>query len=592
MKISKGLKRWLLTLFYLGFVTIPLWTKAYQVNQNIVEQTGTAGLGAWQSITNDAVVYAILFLLLFLTFTRFPGRIVSGIIRLFVIVALFINVCDVVVLKNYHTHLALRDVVKYASYSGKYAEQIGVANTFYIVLGAALIMGLIVFFVIDTRPSRKRAVPMLIAGLVFIAIIPFRGSREYPHSWIFMNPYEYNMMILPESRNYSEEFTAKTSFKEKKICATGKGQRPNIIILMVESLSSYQSDFFSGIEDWTPSLDSLAEENLAFTEFYANGFITEDGEVAMLTGRLPIYPPSSFTKGGSTSFRGFYAIDGALPQILAERGYETEFLTTSDLGFSNTGAWALSIGFEHVEGSEAGCYADLPRYHFNSVPDEALITRILDRVDEREDPFFIFVKTVSTHHPFIDPSTGEHDRAGTVFRYADRQIGRLARGLSDMGFFENGMLIITGDHHAMLPFSREEIELFGWDRAPHRVPLVIVNGIQDLEERPFQHVDIYNSIVNLTSDRICTSEWRGHLFGERIPPRYIAMRRGDNRSNVSVLADDKHYTVRLKGDRTKLLGEADDDLSAQITGRINALRISGLKRENGYMSSIHGAFKK
>lgn len=126
---------------------------------------------------------------------------------------------------------------------------------------------------------------------------------------MYKNVAEYNYTTLSQSALYSEEFVkkviAETSYKDTKFCRKHKPQRKNIIILMVESLSSYQSKFFSGINNWTPHIDSIAANNLSFTNFYANGFTTEDALIAVLTGVLPFYAPAIYSNGGGTCFKGF-----------------------------------------------------------------------------------------------------------------------------------------------------------------------------------------------------------------------------------------------------------------------------------------------
>ena len=46
-----------------------------------------------------------------------------------------------------------------------------------------------------------------------------------------------------------------------------------------------KSPLLGGPLDWLPRLDALARANHYFTHFYANGFNTIGGEVALLTGR-------------------------------------------------------------------------------------------------------------------------------------------------------------------------------------------------------------------------------------------------------------------------------------------------------------------
>lgn len=346
---------------------------------------------------------------------------------------------------------------------------------------------------------------------------------------------------------------------------------------MMESLSSYQSSYFSGIKNWTPNLDSIAKRNRAYTNFYANGFTTEDGEISLLTGLLPIYKPSSHTRGGGSSFKGFFGVDTSLPNILKQQEYKVEFLTTADLSFANTKNWAASVGFDYIEGSEHPYYNTWEKFHFDSAPDEALYNRVLDRVAVNSDKhnFFLFIKTVSTHHPFVNPDNMNKSEK-EVFEYADKQLGIFYKKLVDTDYFNNGLLIIVGDHHAMIPLKKEEIELFGARNAAARVPMLISHGDKNQSTVTTQHqqTDIYNYLTAITSSTQCYSDWQGNILGKK-PAKYIAHRRGDNRNIISIFSHGKEYSVLLDGDNTRITSDEnlDKETNRAIIDKINGVRL-------------------
>ncbi|MFP4459833.1 MAG: LTA synthase family protein [Candidatus Zixiibacteriota bacterium] len=577
-----------MNLLYLVIFTIPLWTRMYHVESYVSEKTGYIGTGAWMTLLNDGIVYAFVFFMLYLAFAKFTKRTVSIFLKLFMLIVLLLNITDVVIIKNFNAHLTLSDILKYSPYLDDSMQFIGILEAIGILIGIMIIVVILMAFIMDNYKTKegKRSKVFLITAILFALLSFFRFSNQYSHSWMFRNVYEYNVMLMSEAAGYSSDFRKELlDYKEKRICIENEPHYPNIIILMVESLSNYQSEYFSGIRDWTPNLDSIARENCAFRNFYANGFITEDGSISILTGKFPIYAPASYSRGGSTSFNGFYDMQQAMPGVLSRHGYSTEFITTANLGFSNTGEWAESIGFDYVEGHEHPYYDNFQRYHFKAAPDAALMDRLLQRVDEKEDDekFFIFSKTVTSHHPFINPESGKKDAEAEVFQYTDRQIGRFYNSLDSMNYFDSGILIITGDHHAMLPFKKEEIEKYGSQKAQMMVPLVIVDGRNCAYDQPMQQIDVYNSIKNLVSNKLCYSEWRGHLFEPKIiSPKYIAARRGDNRTHVSVFNNGKHYLIKLKGDKTKIVEpeEIADNIENKILDKINSTRISAaLRRE-------------
>lgn len=564
-------------------LAIPLFLKGLYVDNFIYHYTSTRLLGFSQVLANDAMFYCGLVLLLYMSFLPQINRLFTALFRLSAFILFIIYIIDYIVIANFNTHLAVGDAVKYADYSYKYIQQIyGLNNTGILLITAVILIPLILFSFSKRKITDlhyKKLPVFVIAGLPLIS--GFSDNQKYAHSWIYKNVIDYNLTILSESSAYSDNFLKSFSFNEESNCRTESIKHKNIIILMVESLSAYQSQYFSGINNWTPNIDLIASQNHAFKNFYANGFITEDGEIALLTGLHPIYPPSSYSDDGGTSFHSFFDIQNSLPNILKKYAYQTEFLTTADLEFGNTGNWAKSIGFDYIEGHNQPEYSKWERFHFQAAPDEALYLRALDRVKHNSGKnFFLFIKTVSSHHPYINPEN-KHKSESEAIIYTDKQIGRFYQQLQSSGFFENGLLVIVGDHHSMTPLKKAEVDNYGQFKAAAKVPLIIADGGNaEVENNQYQQIDIFNSLQGLVSGKQCYSDWNGILLGEhKIPPKYIAHRRGDNRDIISIFTENEDFPVKLDGDDTRLAGNepAEPSIRQMLIDKVNALRITRVK---------------
>ncbi|NOV30588.1 LTA synthase family protein [Methylomonas sp. ZR1] len=562
----------------------PLLLKGWYVDNFIYHYTGTRFLGFTQVLCNDALIYGGIFILLYFSFLPTIMRGLAAILRLAALLLFALYIIDYAIIVNFNTHLALGDAIKYSDYSYKYIQQIYGLSDFGMLGLSALVLAVPLYFswvrFKSINPYFKKWPICLILGLPLAAA--FADNEKYAHAWIYKNVIDYNLTILSEAAQYSAAYVDNFSFQEPINCQTQPVEIKNIIILMVESLSAYQSRYFSGIHDWTPNLDEIARQHQAFKNFYANGFITEDGEVALLTGLQPLYPPSSYTDDGGTSFYSFYNIKDSLPNILKKHGYKTEFLTTADLEFGNTGVWAKSIGFDYIEGHDQPEYDKWERFHFEAAPDEALYLRALDRIEKnKKNNFMLFIKTVSSHHPYINPETKEKSESAAI-TYTDKQIGRFYQELKNKGFFKNGLLIIVGDHHSMTPLKKAEVELYGQYKASAKVPLVIVDGDQpaSVENNQYQQIDVFNSLQGLIAGKQCYSDWNGILFGAaKTSPKYIIHRRGDNRDMVSVFAENQDYLVKLDGDNTRVISKlpAEQDFRKLVVDKVNALRIARAK---------------
>jgi len=567
-------------------LAIPLFLKGLYVDSFIYHYTATRLLGFCQVLANDAILYCGLLLLLYLSFLPQVNRVFTALIRLSAVILFAVYIIDYIVIVNFNTHLAVGDAIKYADYSYKYIQQIYELNNIAISLIIAAILVPVTLFSFSKRKitgQRYLKLPLfIIAGLPLVS--GFADNQKYAHSWVYKNVIDYNLTILSESSAYSDKFLNAFSFKEESNCRTESAKHKNIIILMVESLSAYQSQYFSGINNWTPNIDLIASQNRAFKNFYANGFITEDGEIALLTGLHPIYPPSSYSDDGGTSFHSFFNIENSLPNILKKYGYQTEFLTTADLEFGNTGNWAKSIGFDYIEGHDQPEYDKWERFNFQAAPDEALYLRALDRVKQNSAKnFFIFIKTVSSHHPYINPEN-KHKSESEAIMYTDKQIGLFYRQLQSSGFFDNGILVIVGDHHSMTPLKKAEVDNYGQFKAAAKVPLIIADGGNaNIENNQYQQIDIFNSLQSMVSGKQCYSDWNGILLGEqKIPPKYIAHRRGDNRDIISIFTENEDFLIKLDGDNTRVAGNeaAEPSIKQMLVDKVNALRIARVSGKN------------
>ena len=573
------MNRWLLIPVVLAMAFAPLLWKGWYVDEFIFHYTATRWLGFIHVLTNDALVFALLLLLLYPSYWPSIPFGFAVIMRLLGLLIYLVYVIDLAVIVNFNTHLVLGDALKYADYAWKYVQQIYDLSTETATVLAMLFAITLSLFIFSRYTIKTPPRPLLLGMMVGLPLLSgFTDNDQYVHAWIYRNVFDYNLTIASEAAPYSQSLIERVPAKDPEICTITRPKPKDIVILMVESLSAYQSRFFSGIQDWTPQLDAIAAQNLAFKQFYANGFITEDGEIALLTGLLPLYPPSSYNDDGGVSFASFYGVENSLPKLLKTQGYHSEFLTSADLAFGNTAAWARSVGFEYVEGHDHPDYDRWERFHFQAAPDEALYRRALDRIHRaHQQSLLLFIKTVSSHHPYVNPDN-KHTSEAETFQYVDRQLGFFYRQLQADGFFEHGVLLIVGDHHSMAPLKAQEVERFGHYQAAARVPLVVVGAQTEpaLEEMPFQQVDVFNTLQGMVSGRQCHNDWRGVLWGEhRQAPRFIAHRRGDNRDKISVFDGDQAYLIKLDGDHTSVASSLPDDsgLRQALVDQINALRI-------------------
>lgn len=346
--------------------------------------------------------------------------------------------------------------------------------------------------------------------------------------------------------------------------------KPNIIMVVVESLSAVDSLRAGGVHDKLPELDRIAKQGMMFTNFFANHTYSAGGQVALIQGTPPMPYPTA-VHGVYTSFEH----EPSYLPSLKNQGYFTEIVVPieeSQLGF---GEWAQAVGFDSLlTRDNVPAFHKAPRFVMQAPADEVLFRETLAHLPalSAKKPYFTVLLTNSTHPPFQHPHGGPNTEKA-LWNYFDTELGKFFDRLQATHFFDDGIVVITGDHHKRDPIEEQEWQRFG-ESAPARVPLVIVGkGVPAgvIDNRRFQHADIMRKLNTAISSSdalspipILVQEWN------RLASR--SGREGD----VLVFADEnsnRAYRLSLYGKELTWNGSAPSD-STTVERSIHALRAS------------------
>lgn len=584
-----GVKNFLRNHWPTVFISVIFFIRILLVVSKYGENTGDY-LGMLQGvIRSDLYLFGILILMCY-TEKRITRKLIKIPIRITTFFIVFLYFIDVAVFKLFHYRL------KYDDFMLFFSEVTGIKSILGVIMdtrrgiflvcftGCALLYSVRHIFHKKTLIANQSKRVLVLASFL-IATRVLIPDVKFVNAWVYNNYIENNLSSgknVKYSDEYIQDLTEKYKNQQFKTTATNQNViRKNVILVLVESLSSYHSQFFSGLNDYTPGIDKLAQKGLAFTNFYANGFRTEDGLGSILTGEYPmpstsrIYSSIMDHERHEGAFEGFFGGEKTITRILKKYGHHTMFLTSGDLSFTDKITWLKSIGFDFIEGHDSEAYRGVERFHFESAPDQYLYDRAFSKIGEIGDkPFFLMLETVSTHLPYINPITGETSEE-SAFGYADAELYKFYEKLVETGFFENGLLIITSDHRAMTPVSNAEYDLFG-ESAICRVPLVILDGdknnVRKIRQR-FQQADFIKTIELLYDGQTEITKFKGAITsGGEFAPEYILHCPGYDRSSVLVFNHQRYGKILLNGDNTKL--ETGDIKEIQkVIETINYLRI-------------------
>lgn len=338
-------------------------------------------------------------------------------------------------------------------------------------------------------------------------------------------------------------------------CRRGEARRQHVVLLVLESWSTYQSQRWLGEHDWTPRLDALAGQGVWFSQLYAGGHNTNAGLVSLLAGKeitLPVLPAHN-----TEAFAGAWALNTSLPEQLNTEGYHTAFLTSGDLSYTRKGEWLSSLGFDEIRGNEAPAFEGQERLHFGGVADDALYDyawRKLNVQRERGEPTLTVVENISSHQPYVQPETGEKSEEA-VFRYMDSTAADFLERLLDDDFLDEGMVIVVSDHRAMTFMTAAEEERFGTSAAARIPGFVLGAGVPESEITAAVHqADIMPGVLERVGQRVCSRQApRAVLSGRPITPRCLLHARGDRREQVDVFCPEGQGRVEVDGDNSRFI---------------------------------------
>lgn len=230
-----------------------------------------------------------------------------------------------------------------------------------------------------------------------------------------------------------------------------KNNRPNILLIVLESFTANVVGCLNDKIDATPKLNSIAKNGLLFSNFYASGVRSDKGLVAILSG-FPAQP--------NTSIMIFPEKTQRLPGLaksLSEVGYSTSFYYGGDINFASMKSYMINIGFQEIISKEE--FPESQNVMSWGVADEFLFKRVSDDIEKSEAPYFKTVFTLASHSPYDIPSKPwkpGKDRDTQFINsiyYTDSCLGSFVNELERLGKLENTLVIFVADHGNLFPGS-------------------------------------------------------------------------------------------------------------------------------------------
>ncbi len=347
----------------------------------------------------------------------------------------------------------------------------------------------------DRHRGRTSIILLLLTGLL---ILPIRGGitvstmntgQVYYSQNAYLNHSAVNPLFsLLESITHQEDFASQYRFMKDKEAdkifatmtstsdentypllneATFKKGTPDILIVIMESFASDIMPSMGSYKDVAVCLDSIAQQSILFTRFYANSFRTDRGMVSILSG----YPAQP-----TTSIMRYPRKTSQLPSIarnLAKyKNYKTTYYYGGDADFCNMRSYLVSQGYQHIISDANFPIEDkLSKW---GVPDHILAARMMKDIKAQQNekrPMLRILQTSSSHEPFEVPYHRLKDKRLNAFAYTDSVMGAIVREYRKLPRWKNTLIVFVPDH-----VGGYKENLNDHDRSRYQIPLILAGG--------------------------------------------------------------------------------------------------------------------
>lgn len=347
----------------------------------------------------------------------------------------------------------------------------------------------------DRHRGHTSIILLLLTGLLFL---PIRGGitvstmntgQAYYSQNAYLNHSAVNPLFsLLESITHQEDFASQYRFMKDKEAdkifatmtstsdentypllneATFKKGTPDILIVIMESFASDIMPSMGSYKDVAVCLDSIAQQSILFTRFYANSFRTDRGMVSILSG----YPAQP-----TTSIMRYPRKTSQLPSIarnLAKyKNYKTTYYYGGDADFCNMRSYLVSQGYQHIISDANFPIEDkLSKW---GVPDHILAAKMMEDIKAQQNekrPMLRILQTSSSHEPFEVPYHRLKDKRLNAFAYTDSVMGAIVREYRKLPRWKNTLIVFVPDH-----VGGYKENLNDHDRSRYQIPLILAGG--------------------------------------------------------------------------------------------------------------------
>ncbi len=264
-----------------------------------------------------------------------------------------------------------------------------------------------------------------------------------------------------------------------------KIEKPNIIVILLESWSADLIESLGGEAGITPNFREIEKEGLLFTNFYASANRSQQA-MSSLFGGLPGMPVTTITNHPDK----YYAIP-SLVKKMDSIGYHTSFYFGGELNYGNILSYLRYNEFDEIvearDINENFVKGKLG-YH-----DTDIMPWYVEQLADEPQPFFSTLFTQSTHSPYDYPKIFdeiewpklEKSYVNSAY-YTDMAIKMFMDKARQQEWYDSTLFVFVADH-SHPSYKNHRLESFNY----HKIPMLIYGE------------PLNDSLRGKTFDRIC-----------------------------------------------------------------------------------------
>lgn len=315
-------------------------------------------------------------------------------------------------------------------------------------------------------------------------------------------------------------------------------QKPNVVVIIMESLGYYKTGIGGALVNPTPNLDKLSKESLLFTKFYTPTVATARSVFAAITS----LPDTSKVQTGS---RNPFVVNQhtAIGEL---KDYEKYYFLGGSANWGNIrGVLSYNIPDLHIY--EEGSYKS-PKVDVWGISDLNLFKEANGVLHERDlnKPFFALLQSSGFHRPYSIPEDSDEFKTLTTkdisekeirdfgfesmeeynaMRLQDYSLGKFMEMAKKEKWYENTIFLVFGDHG--LPHNNAK-NVKEWEKNlanGFHVPLIIHSPkyIQTgVENKIASEMDVMPTVAGLTGVPYKTRSFGKDLFNTQLDSKRAA----------------------------------------------------------------------